>query len=110
MIARTWNGRVPTRHADGFGQHLLATGVAEATRVSGYGGAQILRAEADGYVQFRLVTYWDSWDSIRRFAGEQPTTAVLYPGDEAYELVPDLTVQHHLVTAGYPLTDRRGAA
>lgn len=106
MIARTWNGRVPAHHADGFEQHLLATGVAEATRLSGYAGAQVLRDEAEGHVEFRLVTYWDSWDSIRRFAGARPTTAVLYPGDEAYELVPDLTVRHHLVR----FTHGRGAA
>ncbi|SDZ33944.1 hypothetical protein SAMN05421504_11310 [Amycolatopsis xylanica] len=110
MIARTWNGRVPAHHADGFERHLLATGVAEAARLAGYAGAQILRDEANGHVEFRLITYWDDWAAIRRFAGEELTAAVLYPGDEAYELIPGTTVRHHLVSFGHPLTERPDAA
>jgi heme-degrading monooxygenase HmoA len=108
LIARTWNGRVPARHAHGFEQHLLATGVAEAARLPGYTGAQVLRADGEGYVEFRLITYWESWEPIRHFAGQDAATAVLYPGDEEYQLIPDLTVTHHRVTAGYPLADGIG--
>jgi hypothetical protein len=97
MIARIWNGRVPRRHADGFQQHLLATGVASSARLAGHAGAQILRRDCGGHVDFRLITYWQSWDAIRQFAGPDPSAAVLYPGDERYQLVPCLTVEHHLV-------------
>jgi imidazolonepropionase-like amidohydrolase len=97
MIARTWKGRVPRRHAEAFTAHLLGTGVAEAERVYGFRGARVLRANHLGHVEFRLVTYWDSWTAIGRFAGDDIGSAVLYPGDEHYELRPDAHVQHHYV-------------
>lgn len=106
MIARTWNGRVPARHAHDFEQHMVATGVAEAAEIPGYRGGQILRTETDDYVEFRLITYWDSWEPIWRFAGQNITTAVLYPGDEKYELIPATTVEHHYVTTSLPFLER----
>lgn len=72
--------------------------MAEAEQVAGNLGAQVLRSEDDGRVTFRLVTYWDSWEAVHRFAGTDPQRAVLYPGDENYGLVPAVTVQHHHVT------------
>lgn len=35
MIARSWDGRVPRRHADGFHQHRLVTGVADSAKIAG---------------------------------------------------------------------------
>jgi heme-degrading monooxygenase HmoA len=99
MIARIWRCRVPRNHAAGFEAHLAATGVAESAALEGHLGAQILRSDTTGPdVEFRLITYWSSWDAIRRFAGEDVDKAVLYPGDEQYELVPDPTVEHFVVT------------
>jgi heme-degrading monooxygenase HmoA len=109
VIARTWNGRVPAHHAEDFERHLLATGVAEAAALPGCLGAEVLRAASAEHVDFRLVTYWRSWEAVLSFAGARPDEAVLsfagagadravlYPGDEAYELVPSLTVEHHHV-------------
>jgi heme-degrading monooxygenase HmoA len=97
MIARTWSGRVPPYHADRFEEHLMATGVAESAKLPGHLGAHVLRADTDAYVEFRLITYWESWDAIRAFAGEHVGVAVLYPGDEEYELNADPHVEHHRV-------------
>lgn len=97
MIARTWNGRLPAHHADGFARHLSATGVAEAAALPGHLGADVFRADVGEHVEFRLVTYWRSWEAIQSFAGEEPDRAVLYPGDEEYELVPSFVVEHHHV-------------
>lgn len=36
-------------------------------------------------------------EAIRGYAGESPDVAVLYPKDDAFGLVPDLTVTHYLV-------------
>lgn len=101
MIARSWDGRVPRRHADGFHQHLLATGVAESGKIAGNRGAQILRTDAGDYVDFRLITYWDSWEAIAAFAGGgNLTNAVLYPGDERYNLVASPHVEHRHIAPG----------
>jgi heme-degrading monooxygenase HmoA len=100
MIARSWTGRVPHQYADGFARHLLATGVAETASLPGNLGAQVLRRDLGEHIEFRFVSYWDSWEAIRRFAGEDINKAVLYPGDEQYGLIPAPEVEHHHVVSG----------
>jgi hypothetical protein len=40
-----------------------------------------------------------SMDAIRAFAGDTPEVAVLYPGDDAYGLIPDHIVTHYEVSS-----------
>jgi heme-degrading monooxygenase HmoA len=94
MIARQWHGAVPKKHAAGFYQHLLATGVEHSRSVPGNVGAQVLRREEGERIHFTLITFWTSLDAIKCFAGENHESAVLYPGDSIYELVPDPMVVH----------------
>jgi hypothetical protein len=42
---------------------------------------------------------WMSMDAIRAFAGDTPEVAVLYPGDDAYGLIPDLIGTHYEVSS-----------
>ncbi|TCC37402.1 antibiotic biosynthesis monooxygenase [Kribbella capetownensis] len=97
MIVRTWKGHVPRRHADGFEKHLLSTGVTESAAVPGHVGAQILWTDTADHTEFVFITYWRTWDAVRRFAGEDITAAVLYRGDEQDELTPSTKVDHHRV-------------
>jgi len=46
-------------------------------------------------VEIGLTTYWETWEAVRAFAGEDLERAVLYPGDEKYEIVPDKHVRHY---------------
>jgi hypothetical protein len=39
IIARSWHGQVPSRHASRFAEHLHATAIAEAAAVPGSGFA-----------------------------------------------------------------------
>jgi len=97
MMARTWAGWVPAEHAPGFHQHLLKTGVADYLRQPGCKDVLLLRRDEDGWTQFLLLSVWESMDAVRAFAGDDPNEAVLYPGDEAFELVPDGTAMHYSV-------------
>lgn len=87
-IARTWSGTVPLHHADGFYLHLLSTGVAEAQSQEGYLGGTITNAEADCNATFTLTTFWRDLDAMLVFASSDE--AILYPGDEKFDLEPDL--------------------
>lgn len=104
MIAREWRCLCPTRNREGFLKHLRLTGVREAKTTRGYLGHKILeRLDAtcpngrSGSVELALITYWADWESVRAFAGDRPERAVLYPGDERFEIVPDKHVQHYEV-------------
>ncbi len=103
MIAREWKCLCPPEHSEGFGAHLAATGVAETSGTPGYLGHQVLTRHVDGMVEWTLVTYWESLESIKAFAGEDIGKAVLYTGDEAYGIVPETVVRHYEVSgAGFP--------
>jgi len=95
-IARMWTGRVPEKHADGFHEHLLKTGVAEARVLNRYLGSTILRNNEKTDISFTLITYWRNEESLKQFS--QNETAVLYPGDEKFELIPDDKTKHYVVT------------
>ena len=86
-IARLWSGQVPIKHADGFYDHLLETGVAEARSLDGCLGATITKSTTAGTATFTLTTYWRNIKAMRAFSPSDE--AVLYPGDEIFELVPD---------------------
>jgi len=105
VIARTWGGKVPLEHGSGFHRHLLDTGVRDYQRVSGCLEIKILRRDAEGWAHFLLFSVWESWDAIRAYAGDAPETAVLYPDDERFGLVPDLTTSHYEV--GYSTSSLR---
>lgn len=104
MIAREWKCLCPTRHREGFLIHLERTGVHEARQTPGYRGHLILerldltcQAGRSGSVEIGLTTFWESWEAVRAFAGDEPERAVLYPGDERYEIIPDKHVRHYEV-------------
>jgi len=44
---------------------------------------------------FTLITYWDSLDSVKQFAGDEPEVARFYPEDDDYLIDRELTVEHH---------------
>jgi hypothetical protein len=104
MIAREWKCLCPRRHREGYLKHLELTGVREAKATPGFLGHQVLErlcetcpTGASSSVELALVTYWESMQAVLGFAGPVPERAVLYPGDERFEIVPDKHVRHYEV-------------
>lgn len=97
MIAREWKCRCPHRHRDGFLEYLDQTGVSETSSLEGFQGFQILERDTGDIVEIVLVTYWNSLEDVKRFAGEIISEARLYPEDYKYEIEPDLEVKHYRV-------------
>lgn len=54
----------------------------------------MLRRVANGRAEFMLVSWWESLDAVRRFAGEDEGRAVFFPEDERYLVGRDLHVDH----------------
>jgi hypothetical protein len=55
-------------------------------------------------IEFTLVLFWESSDAIRRWAGDEPDLAVLYPEDECYFTRFELSVEH-LRVANLPMPE-----
>lgn len=99
MIARTWHGYTSPGGADAYVSHLLTSVLPKLRGLDGFAGLEVLRATREGEIEFRVVTYWESMDAIRAFAGSDPERAVV--ADEARAVLTrfDAHVSHHEVVA-----------
>ena len=79
MIARLWRGVAVARNADAYQRHATTTVFPALREIAGHRGAFLLRRSVGGRTEFLAVTLWDSLDSIRSFAGDDPETAVVEP-------------------------------
>ena len=103
MIARTWNGRVPTTKAGAYQSFLERTGLADYAKTPGYRGVLVLRTDEGDVTRFTLTSFWDSYDAIRRFAGEDYTRARYYDDDDRFLLEKEPFVAHaEVVTLAIP--------
>ena len=50
--------------------------------------------------EFLVLTYWESMDAIRKFAGDRPELAVVAPNARALMREFDETVRHYDVVEG----------
>ena len=98
MIARIWRGVVRTEDAEAYADYIRDTGFSEYARTPGNRGAHMLRRDEDGRTEFITLSFWDSRDAIRAFAGDDIEKAVLYPGDEQYLIESDPLVKHYDMT------------
>lgn len=101
MIARIWRGVTHAAHADEYLTYLNATGLPAYRATPGNRGVRVLRrvtgAGEGAQAEFILISLWESWDAIRRFAGDDVEKAVYYPEDTRYLLALEPNVTHYEV-------------
>jgi len=94
MIARIWHGTTELAKADEYIDYLNKTGIPDYRATKGNSGAYILRKIEGDTAHFYTLTFWDSFDSIKEFAGEDYEKARYYPEDEKFLLEFEPTVRH----------------
>ncbi len=97
MIARTWHGVTVSSKADAYFAYLKESGLKEYRATAGNLGMFVLRRLEGDRAHFLLVSLWDSFDAIRRFAGPNLDRAVYYPKDKEFLLELEPTVSHYEV-------------
>ena len=97
MIARVWHGAVPEAKADAYQAYLLKTGLPDYRATEGNQGVWMFRRASEGNVHFVLTSFWESYDAIRKFAGEDFEKSRYYPEDEAYLIELEPYVYHYEV-------------
>jgi heme-degrading monooxygenase HmoA len=95
MIARIWHGTTRIDKADKYLAYLNETGVPDYQSTDGNLGAYVLRRFENGVAHFFALTFWDSYDAIKRFAGKNFEHAKYYPEDESFLLKMEPNVQHY---------------
>jgi len=99
MIARVWRGRTRVEHGDDYVEYVKKTGIAEHRATTGNRGSMLLRREAGAETEFYVISFWESLDAVRAFAGADPEVAVYFPEDEKYLLEFEPNVRHYEVSA-----------
>jgi len=81
VIARTWHGKTRKAKADEYEQYLTAA-IKKFPTIKGNLGYQLMRLDSsldgDEYLEFQVISYWDSLESIHAYAGadvRRPTRA-----------------------------------
>ena len=99
MIARIWRGATREADAEAYVEYLRGTGLKAYRETPGNQGAWVLWRVADGRAEFLTLSFWESTEAIRGFAGANIERAVFYPKDDRYLVERDTTVRHFQVIA-----------
>jgi heme-degrading monooxygenase HmoA len=104
VIARLWRGVTASVDADAYLEYLHQTGLSEYRAAAGNLAVFALRRINEGRTEFWLISFWDSIDAIRGFAGADMSRAVFYPEDDRFLLERGEQVEHFDVvfSAGGP--------
>jgi len=97
MITRMWHGRVPTAKAAAYRAFLNERAIPDYQSVKGNAGVYILERNEGEVTHFITLTFWDSVESIRGFAGDDVEVAKYYDEDDDYLLEFEPGVVHYEV-------------
>jgi heme-degrading monooxygenase HmoA len=97
MICRTWRGWTSKANADAYVAYLLQTGIKEYRQTAGNRAAYILRRDEAERTEFVTLTFWDSLEAVRAFAGPEVERAVFYPEDDRFLVDREDTATHYEV-------------
>ena len=95
MITRIWHGRTKTSDAATYRQYVMDTGMKGYRSITGNIAAQIWQQQDGDITHIYTVSWWDSYDSIKAFAGEEFEKAKYYEEDKNFLLEFEPTVQHY---------------
>ena len=97
MIARIWTAQTTPARAPAYAEHLRAHVLPALRAVEGYSGSMLLERPVSDAVEVVVITFWESVEAIRGFAGDDLEGAVV--ADEAAALLTqfDRRVRHYEV-------------
>ena len=100
MIARHWRGWTKLESADAYEAHLKNTVLPGLKQVPGYHGGYVLRSDGRDEVEFVVINFFDSLESVKFFAGEDYSVAVFEPEARALLSRVEPEANHYEVRAG----------
>jgi heme-degrading monooxygenase HmoA len=97
VIARIWHGRTKTSKADEYYKYLTEAGINKIRQIPGNLEVQVLRRSQGDITEFTVISYWESLDAIRKFAGDDLEKTHNLPRDPEYLLELEPRVKHYEV-------------
>lgn len=97
MIARMWHGRVPTSKAKAYRAFTNERAIPDYQSVEGNMSVHILERQEGDVTHFITLTFWESLEAIRGFAGDDLEVAKYYPEDQEFLIEFEPRVTHYEV-------------
>jgi hypothetical protein len=95
VISRHWTGVLRAGQDERYLQHLRSETFPRLGRIPGFVRATVLTRPAAEGLEVRVVTVWESLESVREFAGEKLDVAVVPPSVRELLVKFDSTVVHY---------------
>lgn len=99
MILRLWHGVVHSKDATEYIAYQEEVGPPGYRKISGHLGTYMLGRDLGDRYEVSMLTFWESWDAIRAFAGDPMDRARYYDRDFDFLIDPPKTVLHYEVLA-----------
>lgn len=95
LITRMWHGKTKIEHAEEYLNFLETNGTTDYRNTPGNLSIEVWRKKEGDICHFWTVTKWDSYESIKRFAGDDYERARYYVEDKKYLLEFEENVIHY---------------
>ena len=95
MIIREWRGRALRAREGAYVDHFNNSVLPQLRNVPGFIGANLMSRPKGDLIEFVVLTRWESFDAIKRFAGAKLERAVVEPAAAAALTDFDPTAQHY---------------
>jgi heme-degrading monooxygenase HmoA len=86
MISRIWHGMTRAANSDEYLNLMRTVAIPDYRSTPGNKGAYALRHIAGDTAHFLMVTFWESEQAIRAFAGDDISVAKYYDFDKDFLL------------------------
>jgi len=96
-IARMWHGQTEAAKADEYSAYLQEQGIKKIQSIPGNLGVQMFRKKGTETADFMVISYWESIDAVKKFAGENYENVYQLPRDSEFLIHPETKVQHYEV-------------
>src|SRR5262249_26027238 len=94
MITRIWHGRTTAANSDEYLRLMRTVAIPDYRATPGNIGAHALRRIEGDTAHFLMLTFWESEDAIRAFAGNAINVAKYYDFDKNFLLEMEPTSTH----------------
>ena len=95
MVARVWHGRTSLDKADDYRRYLFDAGVQKIATLPGNRGVQMLVTKTADAGDFTVISFWDSIDAIKGYAGADYTKVHDLPRDKDFLIDHEPLVRHY---------------
>ena len=93
-VARLWHGRVAQAKGDEYFEYLKESGIKKMEALPGNLGAQVFRRDENGVADFTVISYWESREAIKSWAGADIEKTRYLDRDKEYLLELEPNVKH----------------